>query len=60
VSIVEVGDLIRLHGQVGDDEAHGEKQLARMPFNLGDHTALLVPKYGLILELLAKPLHLGP
>ena len=42
-SIVEASDLIRLHGQVGDNEAHAGEQLARMPLDPGDHTAFPVP-----------------
>ena len=47
--IIEPHHPIRLHGQVGDDEADLWKQLARVPFDLGDHTARLVPGCGLIL-----------
>jgi hypothetical protein len=43
---------VRLHRQVGDDEADTREQLARMPFDLGNHTARLVPGRGLILEVL--------
>jgi hypothetical protein len=35
------------------------EQLARMPFDLGDHAALLVPGCRLILEVLEEPLDLG-
>lgn len=58
-SIVEAGDLVRLHGKVGDDEADLREQLARMPFDLGNDPARPVPGCGMILELLVKPIHLG-
>ena len=56
---LEAGDLVRLHGQVGDDEAHAGEQLARMPLDLGDDAARLVPGRSLILEVLVKALDLG-
>jgi len=58
-SVVVAADLIGLHGQVGDDEAHAGKQLARMPFDLGDDAAHLVPGRSLILAVLVKALDLG-
>ena len=58
-SVVVAGDLIGLHGQVGDDEAHAGEQLARMPLDLGDDAARLVPGRSLILEVLVKALDLG-
>ncbi len=58
-SILEAGDLVRLHGQVGDDEAHAGEQLARMPLDLGDDAARLVPGRSLILEILMKALDRG-
>ena len=57
--VVEPDHPIRLHRQVGDDEADLGEQLARMPFDLGDHAAWLVPTLSLILEVLVEPLHLG-
>src|SRR3546814_3956677 len=48
-----------LHRQVGDDEADFGEQLARMPFDLGDDAARLVPGRRLILEVLEEPFDLG-
>ena len=56
--IVEPHHPIRVHRQVGDDEAHAGEQLARMPFDLGNHPAWLVPALRLILEVLVEPLDL--
>lgn len=57
--IVEPHHPTRLHGQVGDGEADHRKQLARVPFDLGDNTARLVPGCGLILEDVVEALPLG-
>ncbi len=57
--IIEPHHLVRLHRQVGDDEADTREQLVRMPFDLGDHTALIVPRRRLIFEVLEEPLDLG-
>gem|GEM_PF-2606171 len=57
--VVEPHDPVRVHGHVGDDEADTRKQLARMPFNLGDHPARLVPGRRLIFEVLVEALDLG-
>jgi len=57
--VVEPHHPVRLHRQVGDDEADTREQLARMPFDLGDHTARLVPRPCLILEVLEEPFDLG-
>lgn len=35
--VVEPHHPVRLHRQVGDDEADTREQFARMPFDLGDH-----------------------
>ena len=56
--VVEAHHPIWLHRQVGNDEADKGKQLSRVPFDLGDDTAGLVPGYGLILELFIEPLDL--
>lgn len=53
-SVVVASDLIGLHGQVGDNEAHAGEQLARMPLDLGDDAGRLVPGRSLILEVLVK------
>ena len=58
-SVVVAGDLIGLRGRVGDHEAHAGAQLARMPFDLCDDAARLVPGRSLILEVLVKALDLG-
>ena len=57
--VVEPYHPVWLHRQIGDDESDTRKQLARMPFDLGDHTALLVPGPRLILELVEEPFDLG-
>jgi hypothetical protein len=57
--VVEPNHPIRVHRQVGDNEAHTREQLARMPLDLGNDTARLVPALRLILEVLVEPLHLG-
>ena len=41
--IVEADDPVRLRRLVGDHKSDTGKQLARMPFNVGDNTARLVP-----------------
>ena len=41
--IVEADDPVRLHWQVGDNEADAREQFAGMPFDFGDDTARLVP-----------------
>ena len=57
--VVDAHDPVRVHGHVGDAEADTRKQLARMPFDLGDHTARFVPGCRLILEVLVEALDLG-
>ena len=57
--VVEPHDPVRVHGHVGDDEADTREQLARVPFDLGDHSARLVPGRRLILEVLEEPFDLG-
>lgn len=57
--VVEHHDPVWLHWQVGDAEPDTREQLARMPFDLGDHTARFVPGSRLILEVLVEALHLG-
>jgi len=57
--IVEADDPVRLHRQVGDDEADFGEQLARMPFDLRYDTAGLVPGRRLILEVLVKAFDRG-
>src|SRR3546814_19250709 len=58
--VVEPHHPVWLHRQVGDDEADFGEQLARMPFDLGDDAARLVPGRRLILEVLEEPFALGP
>ncbi len=48
--IVESDDPFSGTAQVGDDEADARVQLAGMPFDLGNDTAFLVPRSGLIAE----------
>lgn len=50
--VVEPDHPVPLQGQIGDDEADLWEQLARMPFDLGNDTARLVPTQRLILEIL--------
>ena len=57
--IVKPHHPVRLHRQVGDDEADLRKQLARVPFDLGDNTAFLAPGRRLIVEILEEPFDLG-
>jgi hypothetical protein len=57
--VVEAHHPVRVHGQVGDDEADFWEQLARTPFCLGGDTAGLVPGCGLILEVVIEALDLG-
>jgi len=57
--VVEPHHPVWFHRQVGDDEADFGEQLARMPFDLGDHPARLVPRRRLILEVLVEALDLG-
>lgn len=48
--IAEPHHTVRLHRQVGDDEAGMREQLVRMPFDFGDYPALLIPALRLILD----------
>ncbi len=48
--IVESDDPFSGTAQVGDDEADARVQLAGMPFDLGNDTAFLAPRSGLIAE----------
>ena len=57
--VVEPHHPVWLHRQIGDDEANTREQLARVPFDLGDHSARLVPGRRLILEVLEEPFDLG-
>ena len=50
---------VRLHGQVGNDEAHAGEQLARMPLDLGDDAALFFPALGQLMETHVEALDLG-
>ena len=43
---------------VDDEETDARKQLARMPFDLGQHPARLVPGAGLIVEGPIEPSHM--
>ena len=52
--VVEPHHPVRVHRQFGDDEANTRKQLSRVPFDLGDHPARLVPGRRLILEVLVE------
>ena len=45
-------------GQDGDDEAGPRNQILCMPFNLGDHPALLAPRGDLITEAVVESAHL--
>jgi len=45
--IVEGHHLLGWAAQIGDDEADTGNQFPRMPFNLGNDTAFLVPRSGL-------------
>lgn len=49
-AVVEPADPLGLHRQVGHDEEDAREQLARMPLDLRDDTARLVPTLRLILE----------
>ena len=55
--IVEPNDPVRLHRQVGGDEADAGKQLAWMPLDLGNNTAGFVPGRRLILYVAVDTLH---
>ena len=55
--IIELNHPVRLLRQVGDVESHTGKQLALMPFDLGDDAALLAPRHRLIVEILEELLH---
>ena len=57
--VAEPHHPVWLHLQVGDDEADTREQLARIPFDLGDDAALLVPGRRLILEVLVEAFDLG-
>ena len=57
--VVEPHHPVRVHREFGDDEANTRKQLSRVPFDLSDHPARLVPGRRLILEVLVEPLDLG-
>jgi hypothetical protein len=46
--IVEGDDALGGTPEVGDDEADAGIELAGMPFHLGDHAALAVPRSGLV------------
>ncbi len=57
--VLERQHPIWLHRQVGDDEPDTWEQLARMPLDLGNHPARLVPRRRLILEVFVEALDLG-
>ena len=57
--VIEAHHPVGFHRQVGDDEADTREQLARVPFDLGDHTALLVARRGLIVEIDEEAFHLS-
>ena len=57
--VVELHHPVGFHRQVGDDEAHAGEELARMPFDLGDDTALLLLALRPVVEILVEPVHLG-
>ena len=57
--VVEPDHPVWLHRQVGDYEADTREQFARVPFDLGDDAAFLVPGRRLILEVLVEALDLG-
>jgi len=48
--VVEGDDILGGSRYVGDDEADPRIKLARIPFDLGDDAAELVPASGLIAE----------
>ena len=56
--IVKPHHPVRLHRQIGDDEADTWEEFAWRPFDLGDDAARLVPGCGLILEVLVEALDL--
>ena len=57
--VVEPHNPIRLHRQVAAGEADAREQLARVPFDLGDNAARLLPGRCLILEILVEAFDLG-
>lgn len=57
--VAEPDHSVRLHLQIGDDELTREEQLARMPFDLGDHPARPFLTPSLILKFLVELLNLG-
>lgn len=57
--VIEACRPTRLHRHICDDETHAGKQLARAPLDLCNHTALLLPRRRLIVEVVEKSLHLG-
>ena len=57
--VLEPHNPVGVHRQVGDYEADFGEQLVRMPFDLGNHTARLIPGRRMILEVLEGPLHFG-
>ena len=57
--VVEAHHPVRVHRHIGDNEADFWEQLARMPFDLGDQPAWLIPALRLILDVLEDTLDLG-
>lgn len=57
--VVEAHHPVWFHRQVDDDEADFGEQVARVPFDLGDRPARLVPGCRLILEVFVEALDLG-
>jgi hypothetical protein len=43
IPFIEEDDALRKPGQVGDDELHTGIELARVPFDFGDHPTRLAP-----------------
>lgn len=57
---MEPYDPVRIHQQLSDYEDNTQKQLAQMPFDLGDRSARPAPRCRLALGVLAEALVLGP
>src|SRR5262249_41468845 len=58
--VVEGNDALGRAGHVGDDEPDARIEFARMPFDLGDHSARLRPASGLVGEIGEEPPVDGP
>jgi hypothetical protein len=57
--VIEAHHPVGFHLQVGDDDTLAGEQFARMPFDLGNHSARDLPGLRLIVEIDEKPLDLG-